>query len=81
MGKGKFGKIMKEYFPGFYHSAQNSFLDFQQGALIVMDAYLLLDLFRISENKKIYRIASKRKYKKEPMATLRFCLVIPPINA
>lgn len=64
MGKGKFGKIMKEYFPGFYHSAQNSFLDFQQDALIVMDAYLLLDLFRISENKKFIELLQKENIKK-----------------
>lgn len=55
---------MKEYFPGFYHSDQDAFLDFQQGALIVTDAYLLLDLFKISECKKFIELLQKENIKK-----------------
>lgn len=64
MGKGKFSKIMKEYFPGFYHSAQDACLDFQQNSLIVIDAYLLLDLFRISESREFIELLKKESIKK-----------------
>lgn len=55
---------MKEYFPGFYHSAQDAFLDFLQDALLVTDAYLLLDLFRIRESKKFIELLQKENIKK-----------------
>ena len=64
MGKGKFSEIMKEYFPGFYHAVQDDLLDFQQDALIVTDAYLLLDLFRISEGKKLVKLLQKENIRK-----------------
>lgn len=63
MGKGKFSEIMKEFFPGFYHAVQGDVLDFQQDVLIVMDAYLLLDLFRISEGKKLVELLQKENIK------------------
>ena len=47
---------MKEYFPGFYYTEQS---DIQEDALIVTDAYLLLDLFRISGGKKLVELLQK----------------------
>lgn len=53
---------MDEYFPGFY-VGQEDLQTFQQSALIVVDAYLLLDLFRISEGKKFIELLQQNSIK------------------
>lgn len=62
MVKRKSDKVMDEYFPGFY-VGQEDLQAFQQNALIVVDAYLLLDLFRISEGKKFIELLQQDNIK------------------
>lgn len=56
---------MQKYFPGFYYSGQDNLFSFlNEDSSIVPDAYLLLDLFRISEGKKFVELLQIENIKK-----------------
>lgn len=56
---------MKKYFPGFYSSDQEDLLAFQKNASIVIDTYMLLDLFRINDSDTFLELLQKESIKKQ----------------